>query len=244
MCLDDQILNTYIDGELAEPWKSQVEEHLSYCDSCRSRYQSLKELSGIIKDSSLTEEEIKPHQDRVLSMIEKNCLSKKKPNILRMTLKFKLTQLVGVAAAFVIVFVGAWSVFSGNSDNEIPLPELNNSIDIANITPVRATDNSATSKTLDSYTLDDILKNLDARGYDVDIRLKSIQPINFAANSEESTVTLQFADGTYVTSDGFAYDSEGTILATGLSVTEDNMVVDSTGSVLFADPLIYEIPEI
>lgn len=237
MCLDDQILNTYLDGELAEPWKSQVEEHLTYCESCRSRYESLKELSEIIEDSALTDEEIKPHQDRVLAMLEKNCLSKKsKKSILKKTFMFKTTQLIGVAAAFVIVFVGSWSVFSNRSDNEIPLPELNTSVDIANITPVRATDNSSTSKTLDSYSLDDILKNLDARGYDVDIRLKSIQPINFTTDEDKNSVVIAFTDGTYVTSEGYAYDQEGNILATGLSVTEDNLVVDAAGSVLFAEP--------
>jgi len=233
MCLDDQILNTYIDGELTEPWKSQVEEHLSYCDSCRLHYESLKELRAIIKDSSLSDEEIKPHQDRVLAYLEKNCLSKKKKlNFFSKTFRFKPTQLLGAAAAFVIVFVGSWSLFSNRSESEIPLPDLNTSVDIANITPVRASDNAATSKTLDSYSLDDILKNLDARGYDIDIRLKSIQPVKFSSDSDDSVV-LALTDGTYVTAEGTVYDSEGTILATGLSVTEDNKVVDSNGSVFF-----------
>ena len=71
MCLDDQILNTYLDNELTEPWKSQVEEHLSYCSSCRTRYQNLLKISDAVKSAELTSDEIQPHQDRVLSMIEK-----------------------------------------------------------------------------------------------------------------------------------------------------------------------------
>ena len=94
-------------------------------------------------------------------------------------------------------------------------------------------DNNATTKTLENYSLEDILKNLDARGYDVDIRLKSIQPINFNSEDDKNSVVIAFTDGTYVTTEGYAYDGEGNILATGLTVTEDNLVVDASGSVLF-----------
>ncbi len=134
MCLDDQILNTYLDNELTEPWKSQVEEHLSYCPSCRTRYQNLLKVSSAIRSSELTEEEIRPHQDRVLSMIEKNYLSKGKgkKSFLRRTFKFSAPQLIGVAAAFVVVFVGSWAVFgnNGSSDGTILLPDVNTTIDL------------------------------------------------------------------------------------------------------------------
>ena len=109
MCLDDQILNTYLDNELAEPWKSQVEEHLSYCSSCRTRYQNLLKISDAVKSAELTADEIQPHQDRVLSMIEKNYLSKGKgkKSFLHRTFKLSAPQMIGVAAAFVVVFVGS-----------------------------------------------------------------------------------------------------------------------------------------
>ena len=120
MCLDDQILNTYLDNELTEPWKSQVEEHLSYCPSCRTRYQNLLQVSDAIRPAALTEEEIQPHQDRVLSMIEKNYLSKgkSKKSFLRRTFKVSGPQLIGVAAAFVVVFVGSWAVLGNNGSSD------------------------------------------------------------------------------------------------------------------------------
>ena len=154
MCLDDQILNTYLDGELTEPWKSQVEEHLSYCSSCRTRYQNLLSIKGAMKNAELSDEEIQPRMDRVLSMIEKNYLSKnKKQSFLRRTFKLTAPQLLGVAAAFVVVFVGSWAVFGGkgNSNNAIPLPDVSTSIDATNITPTRSSDNSTTSKSLENY---------------------------------------------------------------------------------------------
>lgn len=239
MCLDDQLLNTYLDGELAEPWKSQVEEHLSYCTSCRARFQNLFELSNAVKASVLTDEELEQNQNRVLSMIEKNHLSKKKrSSFLRRQFKVSAPQLVGVAAAFVVVFVGSWAVFgnNGRKDNAILMPEVNTSIDINNITQTRSSDNTQTLKSLENYTLEDIIKNLDARGYDVDIRLKSIQPLSLSSSAAEVRVIATVTSNESVISifsDGIARDQNGTIFATGVKLSENGQVVSSDGKVLF-----------
>ena len=247
MCLDDQILNTYLDGELTEPWKSQVEEHLSYCPSCRTRYQNLLSIKGAMKSSELSDEEIQPRMDRVLSMIEKNYLSKKKgkQSFLRRTFKLTAPQLIGVAAAFVVVFVGSWAVFGGNgsSDNAIPLPDVNTSIDLTNITQTRSSDNATTSKSLENYSLDEILKNLDARGYDVDIRLKSIQPLSLEKISEEVRVIAKVKEKNItITSDGLARDAEGQIVATGVILDDQNRIVASDGTVIFEADALEIIP--
>ena len=247
MCLDDQILNTYLDGELTEPWKSQVEEHLSYCPSCRTRYQNLLLIKGAMKSSELSDEEIQPRMDRVLSMIEKNYLSKKKgkQSFLRRTFKLTAPQLIGVAAAFVVVFVGSWAVFGGNgsSDNAIPLPDVNTSIDLTNITQTRSSDNATTSKSLENYSLDEILKNLDARGYDVDIRLKSIQPLSLEKISEEVRVIAKVKEKNItITSDGLARDAEGQIVATGVILDAQNRIVASDGTVIFEADALEIIP--
>ncbi len=238
MCLDDQILNTYLDNELTEPWKSQVEEHLSYCPSCRARYQNLLQVSDAIKSSALTEEEIQPHKDRVLSMIEKNYLSKgkSKKSFLRRTFKVSGPQLIGVAAAFVVVFVGSWAVLgnNGSSDGSIILPDVNTTIDLNNITQARSSDNATTSKSLENYSLDEILKNLDARGYDVDIRLKSIQPLSLdKMNSEVKVIATVQDKGITITSDGLARNADGAIVATGVLVDANKQVVASDGTVIF-----------
>ena len=247
MCLDDQILNTYLDGELTEPWKSQVEEHLSYCPSCRTRYQNLLSIKGAMKSSELSDEEIQPRMDRVLTMIEKNYLSKKrgKQSFLRRTFKLTAPQLIGVAAAFVVVFVGSWAVFGGNgsSDNAIPLPDVNTSIDLTNITQTRSSDNATTSKSLENYSLDEILKNLDARGYDVDIRLKSIQPLSLEKISEEVRVIAKVKEKNItITSDGLARDAEGQIVATGVILDDQDRIVASDGTVIFEADALEIIP--
>lgn len=239
MCLDDQILNTYLDGELTEPWKSQVEEHLSYCSSCRTRYQNLMKVSEAVKSAELSDEEIQPRKDRVLSMIEKNYLSKGKgkKSFLHKTFKLTAPQMVGVAAAFVVVFVGSWAVFGNNSasDNQILLPDVSTTIDLNNITQTRSTDNATTSKSLENYSVDEILKNLDARGYDVEVRLKSIQPLSLDKMSSEVKVIANIpAKEITITSDGLAKNKEGTIVATGLLLDENNQIVASDGTVIFS----------
>jgi anti-sigma factor ChrR (cupin superfamily) len=246
MCLDDQILSTYLDGELAEPWKSQVEEHLSYCLSCRDRYYKLQSLRDSVRSAALTDEEIAPRQAKVLSVIEKNKFAKKpsKLSFLKKHFNVSTPQVIGVAAAFVVVFIGSWAVFGGNSkDNKISLPDVSTTIDLKNITPVRSTDNSTTSKTLENYSLDEILKNLDARGYDVDIKLKSIQPLSLEKLSDEVTEIAKLEErGLIIYSDGVIKDANGSIVATGVSLDESQQLVASDGTVLFAGEELTIIP--
>ncbi len=247
MCLDDQILNTYIDNELTEPWKSQVEEHLSYCPSCRARYQNLVSLSNAVKAAELTDEEIQPRQDRVLAMIEKNYLNKKsKKSFLHKTFKLTAPQMLGVAAAFVVVFVGSWAIFgnNGSGDGTILLPEVNTTIELDNIKQTRLSDNATTSKSLESYSLEEILKNLDSRGYDVDIRLKSIQPLSLDKLGTEVKVIARIKEkGIVITSDGLAKNAEGTIVATGVILDANKQIVASDGTVIFKASEVTVEPE-
>ena len=75
MCVDDQLLNTYLDNELLEPWKTQVEEHLSYCNACKLRLSQLEEIQSRLASATLSDEEIAPSMERVLTYFEKNRFS-------------------------------------------------------------------------------------------------------------------------------------------------------------------------
>lgn len=194
MCIDDQMLNTYLDGELAEPWRTQVEEHLSYCQVCKSRFDSLAKVKKTVQTSGLTDGEISDSKAKVLRFLEQNYLEKKqKVTFMKKRVSISAPAFVAFAAAFVIVFVGALFVAGGNgkSVSEQLVPGRLVSLDERNVTQVRATDNSTTGKALESYSLEDILKNLDARGYDVDIRLKGIVPI------DETSSTASAAGNNY-----------------------------------------------
>lgn len=175
MCLDDQILNTYLDGELAEPWKSQVEEHLSYCTACRERFEKLKSLDKTIKAAVISDEEISRKQENVLKMIEKTCFQKKKIPFLKRQLRINLPAFATIAAAFVFVFVGSIIYINKESTAFIPA-NVENSINENNINLVN---DSGKQKSIDDYSLEEILASLDKRGYVVDLQLKGLEPVKF-----------------------------------------------------------------
>ena len=234
MCLDDQIINTYIDGELGNPWKSQVEEHISFCPACKKRFDQLSSLSSDIKNAVLTDEDIKPRMDRVLAYIERNHFNKKKRfRFLHKTFAFTSRQLIGVAAAFVVVFIGSWAVFGHSStDSTILLPDVTQTISAENIVPVRASDINSTSKTLESYSIEDILKALDSRGYEVDIRLKSIQPIMLDSPENSFYVVAETESGFKLMSNGLVFDKNGNVSIVGAELRDEG-VFSSAGELIF-----------
>lgn len=174
MCLDDQILNTYLDGELEEPFRSQVEEHMSYCSACRDRYKKLKNLKLMVEASVISDSEIETRKTNVLRMIENTCFSKKKPSFFKRQLRINLPAFATVAAAFVFVFVGS-IVYINRETNQFIPPNVENTIDENNVNLV----NSKTVKTIDDYSLEEILDSLDKRGYTVDLKIKGVAPVTF-----------------------------------------------------------------
>jgi anti-sigma factor RsiW len=185
MCLDDQILNTYLDGELTEPWKTQVAEHLNYCTACKARFEQLRSLHAVVSSARLGEDEMAPHQEKVLAFIEKNYIDKKrKVGFLHRDFRVKTPTLLVAAAAFVFVLVGALLIGPDRTvgtDQLIPrvVPTSEGSV-----VQVRATEGLAAEQVLDSFPLEEILKYLDMKGYEVDLKVKGIQPMGEQPASE------------------------------------------------------------
>jgi predicted anti-sigma-YlaC factor YlaD len=184
MCLDDQILNTYLDGELAEPWRTQVAEHLNYCPACNARYEQLRILHKVVSSSRLNEEEIAPYQQKVLKFIENNYVNKrKKIGFIHRNFRVSMPMVLATAAAFVFVLAGAF-LFQGKpagTFGEI-IPQVASSTQPGSVVQVRTTEGLASSRFLESYSLEEILQYLDAKGYEVDVRLKGIKPVGTILN--------------------------------------------------------------
>lgn len=53
MCVNDQVLSAYVDGELSEVQKSVIKEHLDMCYACRKRVYTLNAVSNHIKKSGI-----------------------------------------------------------------------------------------------------------------------------------------------------------------------------------------------
>ncbi|MGH0053206.1 MAG: anti-sigma factor family protein [Sphaerochaetaceae bacterium] len=178
MCVDDELLNTYLDGELQEPWRTQVQEHLGYCNACRQRLEQLRILHQKVADAVLPDSEIAAHQDRVLQYFEKTRFStsnNKKLHIFRKKIQIKLVPaLITSAAAFVVVFIGAFVLFGHNAQQgqEI-LPGVAAPIDSAHIRQVT----EVQQPSLDMFTLEQIVQHLDAMGYAVKLEVKAVTPL-------------------------------------------------------------------
>jgi len=179
MCVDDQILSSYIDGELSEPWRTQVEEHLDWCEACKSRYETIKAVHDKMEESVLDDSSIGYSQNRVMRYLNANVLNKPKHTWLQKLHKIVSKKVLLPICSASLTFCFCLIIFnSPEKVNEIAPIETAPSLAIENITPVRLTDNYTTSETLEKYSIDDILKYLDEKGYDVSISVKSIKPLN------------------------------------------------------------------
>jgi predicted anti-sigma-YlaC factor YlaD len=176
MCLDDALLNSYLDGELLEPWKTQVEEHLSYCNGCQMRLEQLRVLNEKMKSATIGDEAIALRADRVMTFFEKNRFDKpQKQNIFRRKVQLNLVPaLITSAAAFVVVFIGSFVLFGTNNQqtSEI-LPEVMLPIESSQVQQVSNKQNSS----LDDFSLSEIIHYLDSQGYAVTLEVKTVDPL-------------------------------------------------------------------
>ncbi len=177
MCVDDELLNTYLDNELQEPWRTQVQEHLGYCNACRQRLEQLKALHQRVVDAKLGDSEVKVHQDRVLAYFEQTRFpsTNKKLHIFRKKIQVKLVPaLITTAAAFVVVFVGAFVLFGTKApQGQEILPGVAVPLNSANIRQVT----DVQTPSLDMFSLEQIVQHLDAMGYAVKLEVKAVTPL-------------------------------------------------------------------
>jgi Predicted transmembrane transcriptional regulator (anti-sigma factor) len=175
MCIDERLLSAYLDGSIAEPYKTQVAEHLSYCSACRARLEKFAALDEKIRRASPESEELTRKKDDTFSCLEKKYFSKnsKKISFFHRKVVMGIPSMVTAAAGLVIVFIGGFVLFGTNSSQTSEIvPSFNVHADSNNLQFV-----SQKEKTLDSYSLEEILQYLNNKGYDVDISIKGLKPI-------------------------------------------------------------------
>ena len=175
MCIDDQMLSAYLDGDLKEPYNAQVKEHLSYCQACRERLNDFKRLSEDIKALKVDEGTLLRNKDRIYSRLEeKYFLSDKKKSFMRRKIEMSLPSLITAAAAVVFIFVGGFMFFGSNDvQTEQILPSFSVHADSSNVQFV-----SQKTSSLEQYSLEEILEYLDSKGYDVDISIRGIEKVD------------------------------------------------------------------
>lgn len=175
MCIDSQMLSAYLDNELSEPYKSQVEEHLSHCQACQKHLEKMKELSNSVLLTSFPEEKLNRKKDAVLKMMDNQYFSsKKKIGFFKKKVLVSIPLVVTTAAAVVgLIFITSFVSFGKDqAQTESIVPSFPVRADQGNVKFVSTKGNG-----LEEYTLEEILQYLDQKGYSVDISLKGLQTI-------------------------------------------------------------------
>ena len=73
MCIDLQMLSAYMDGELKEPYRTQVKEHLEHCAACKNLLEDMKKLDEKIQKDVFLEEELNRNKDAIYKKLDAKC---------------------------------------------------------------------------------------------------------------------------------------------------------------------------
>lgn len=93
-CPDDSLWSSYIDGEVGEPWRSRMRDHLSRCPRCSSKVQALDSLHTAIGRISAGSEQkaIASASARIKACLDAESLE---APIVRRDKKSKLVDIMG-----------------------------------------------------------------------------------------------------------------------------------------------------
>ncbi len=183
MCIDLQMLSAYLDGELKEPYRTQVEEHLTHCATCRSLLREMEKMDRVIQEDSFAVADLEKNKDATFRKLDNKFFGEKsRISFFRRRVQMSVPQMIATAAAATFIFVGGFMLFgTSSSQTSDILPSFSVNAESGN---VRYVSNSRES--LDSYSLEEILQYLDAKGYNVDISIKGLQPLEVTSPSAEA----------------------------------------------------------
>lgn len=184
MCLDDQVLSSYIDGELQEPWKTQVEEHISHCKECRERYEEFARMDQTLFETRLSNDEFSMQQQRVWKYLEKTCMPAQPKKFRHKRIGFSAPAFAAAAAALVLllganVFLLTGLGTSGSAD-EFQIPTLtaqsegsgliNGNGEEDSMISVSARTHRTSSIAPQELTVEELLVLLEQKGFEVELK--------------------------------------------------------------------------
>lgn len=182
MCIDLQMLSAYLDGELKEPYCTQVEEHLLHCATCRSLLKDMERLSDVVKSDSFSTDELNRNKEAIYKKLDNKLFEgKNRISIFRRKIQVNIPTMIASVAAATFIFVGGFALFGNDaSQTSDVLTSFNVDANKDNVRLVSNTDS------LDNYSLEEILQYLDSKGYNVDISIKGLQPLSVPENVVET----------------------------------------------------------
>ncbi|MFP4383014.1 MAG: anti-sigma factor family protein [Spirochaetia bacterium] len=57
MCLDNELISAYMDGEVPQPWKDKIKDHLADCSGCRHKAEKYRQVDALISLSNQISED-------------------------------------------------------------------------------------------------------------------------------------------------------------------------------------------
>lgn len=162
-----------------------------------------------------------------------------KERFIEKRLSFKAPVLVAAAAAFVILF-SAGIYFAANSNGDVlpEIPVVSGQVDADttnSIVSVRATDSAPAAMSLQDLTIEEILQLLDNRGFEVDLRLKSVEPLTVSLPVIETSADVKEDDPEDIPEDIY-YDQNGNQL-TVEEVAIAEVLYDAEGNIISLETL-------
>jgi hypothetical protein len=228
MCLDDKTLSAYIDGELGEPWKTQVDEHLLHCGSCKRRYDQLVVLERDIQSARLQDYEFENQKSRVWDYLKKHVVSEEPRRFFKRRFYISAPMLMGAAATLVLLFavnffvVRSMAVNPADDMDSIPVISSAPQTDAAQgeMLQVSASDSVAVARALENLSVEQILQLLDQKGFEVDLRLKDVEKMPAGFELEDAAAQTVPAE------DESAAAGEDTAVEEEQPAAEDTAVVE------------------
>jgi hypothetical protein len=103
MCPDKQILSAYIDGEIGQPWKKNIDQHISHCPSCKKTLKFYRSLRQFVQNKEVSDE--KESRQRVWNRLN---FTYKQQSVKAHSFWFKRVSLplpaAGIAAMLLCIF--------------------------------------------------------------------------------------------------------------------------------------------
>lgn len=104
MCPDYELLSAFIDGEVENPWKGEIERHLEVCTTCREKVVLYRRMSVLLEEDK--EPDFRSSMTRVQVAIESASRTAKKIVVPFWKRRILIPVPIAAVAATVLILIG------------------------------------------------------------------------------------------------------------------------------------------
>lgn len=182
MCVDDQILSSYVDGELDAHWKEKVEAHIAQCEQCRLRVSRFQKLSADLSAAELRPEAIDGIERRVAARLEHLLLPGSERGFWNR--RFSIPAPVAMAALFCLVFLSGFVFIRGimpSGTGETGMPIADEKAYSQGLETLTSSPAPSMSENPNVQQIFDLLEN---SGGSIEVRIELPRKSNFTVHGE------------------------------------------------------------